>query len=66
MGGVKFHIHRDPDWQDTGIFRLYECRCGAKRVRRVSLRMYGPIPAGWPSLLDRHGRSVEDSGWVKP
>lgn len=60
------HFHRDPDWQFDGIFVLMRCRCGAKRIRWSNRRYYGPIPAGFPSLTDRHGMQLADSGWVKP
>lgn len=64
-----FHFHRDPDWRmDDGIgaYALYECRCGARRTRWLNRRMAGSVPAGFPPLLDRHGRDVTDSGWVRP
>lgn len=59
------HFHRDPDWQEDGIYRLHACPCGAKRIRWVNRKLYGAIPDGYPSLTDRHGRQLADSGWVK-
>jgi hypothetical protein len=55
--------HRDPDWQSDGIHAYYQCRCGARRVRRVNARMSGPVERGWPQLTDRHGLPVFDTGW---
>lgn len=60
------HFHRDPDWQFQGIFALYKCRCGTRRTRWVNRKMSGPLPDGFPSLRDRHGMTLTDSGWVKP
>lgn len=59
------HFHRDPDWQEDGIFALHRCRCGAKRIRWVNHLLYGPPPPGFPPLRDRHGRQLADSGWVR-
>jgi hypothetical protein len=59
-------IHTDPHWQLAGVFALAECRCGARRIRWVSRRVYSPRPAGWPPLMDQHGMPVADSGWHKP
>ena len=56
-------IHRDPAWCIQGIFALYQCRCGARRVTWVTRSLYGPVPEGFPLLEDRHGRQVTDSGW---
>lgn len=68
MAGLRFlpHFHRDPDWRSTGIHAYYLCKCGARRVRMVSLTMDGPVERGWPRLVDRHGMPVADTGWVKP
>lgn len=63
---MKLHVHRDPNWQSNGIHAYYQCRCGARRVRRVSQTMHGPMDHGWPSLTDRHGMPVTDSGWHRP
>lgn len=60
-----FHIHYDRDWQMDGSNALYECRCGARRVRRMYTGVY-TVSSGWPRLVDRHGRGVMDTGWVKP
>lgn len=60
-----FHWHRDRNWQTDGIHAFYECRCGARRVRWVNLRIGAPLPAGWPGLSDKHGRDVTDSGWKR-
>jgi hypothetical protein len=62
---MRLHIHRDPGWRMSGLFALYQCRCGAKRTLWVSRRMYGPVPDGWPPLTDKHGRQLVDSGWVR-
>lgn len=60
-------FHRDPHWRldAWGHLALYECRCGARRVRQYCLNRSGPIPPGWPQLVDSHGRAVNDSGWVR-
>lgn len=58
-----WHLHWDAHWRNDGIFGLYQCRCGARRVRRVNYALMGPIPHGWPPLEDRHGGPVNDSGW---
>jgi hypothetical protein len=61
------HFHHDPGWRmsDNGVFALHVCRCGARRTVWLARRMYGPIPAGFPPLKDRHGRQLADSGWVR-
>lgn len=56
-------LHRDSSWQVRGIHAYYQCRCGARRVKRVVTNLAGPIDAGWPRLLDAHGRPTTDSGW---
>lgn len=63
---MRLHIHRDPNWQQRGVWAEYRCRCGARRLRRNSFRLYGPIPTTWDVSLmrDRHGRVKDDSGWV--
>jgi hypothetical protein len=61
----RLHVHRDPRWRMAGIFALYECRCGARRIRWVHRNRYGPPPAGFPPLTDSHGRQLADSGWRK-
>ena len=58
-----FHIHWDRDWVAKGGFALYECRCGARRTMRLNRNYWGPVPPGWPPLLDRHHMPVADSGW---
>jgi hypothetical protein len=60
---VSWHLHRDPDWQMAGANAYYQCRCGARRTRHVALRLMSPVRPGWPSLMDRHGRLLLDSGW---
>lgn len=57
------HIHRDPDWQTRGVWRYFECRCGARRVSRATRNLMGPSDRAWPSLRDRHGEHVDDTGW---
>lgn len=62
-------FHRDPNWQQRGGYVYDQCKCGARRVRRVWTRgqfWCAPIDPGWPKLVDRHGRSINDTGWVKP
>lgn len=59
-----FHVHRDRHWYMDGIYALYHCRCGARRVRWVNRKMAGPVPVGFPALRDKHGRPVTDTGWV--
>ena len=59
------HFHWDPDWQVTGANAYHECRCGARRVRRLSNRTFSPVTPGWPSLVDRHGMPRFDSGWQR-
>lgn len=62
-----FHIHRDPNWQEVGIWRYFQCKCGARRISAATLNLDGPAAAGWNHLLiDSHGRPLRDSGWVKP
>lgn len=63
-GRMRLHFHRDPDWQFDGVF--VRCRCGAKRIRWVNRKLFGPVPDGFPSLQDRHGQTLADSGWVRP
>jgi len=59
-------IHRDPAWEIRGIHAYYECRCGARRVRRFYRNRSGPTEQGWPQLTDRHGQPRDDSGWQRP
>ena len=60
------HLCWDRDWQADGIFACYQCRrCGARRTRRITLRSTGPVQAGWPAPVDRHGMPVMDTGWQK-
>lgn len=62
---MKFpHFHRDPDWQ-AGTHAYYQCRCGARRTRRLYSNLDGPERAGWPMLRDSHGMPVNDTGWKK-
>lgn len=60
---MRLHIHRDPNWQKRGVWACYECRCGARRVRRIVINLMGPVPPGWPQPVDTHGVSRLDSGW---
>lgn len=59
------HIHRDRNWRSDGNYRYYRCACGATRIRQVvaMTRSWVAPESGWPSLEDRHGRSVINSGW---
>lgn len=57
------HLHSDPNWQQRGANAYYQCRCGARRVRRTSSRALSPTLPGWPILADHHGRSINDTGW---
>ncbi len=57
------HIHWDRRWEERGLFVYYQCRCGARRIRRAFLNWDGPAEPGWPPLRDKHGREVFDSGW---
>jgi hypothetical protein len=56
-------IHRDPNWQQRGFYAYHQCRCGARRIRKVPWGHSGPAEPGWPPLVDRHGRPITDSGW---
>jgi hypothetical protein len=62
------HRHYDPDWRRENVHDYFECRCGARRVRRAFANLDGPLtrPGWWPLLVDEHGRHLDDSGWVKP
>jgi len=57
------HFHDDPDWQ-ADLHAYYECRCGARRTRRLYSNIDGPERPGWPRLSDRHGMPINDTGWV--
>lgn len=57
------HLHRDPNWQQHGIHRYDQCRCGARRTMRAYASIAGPSRADWPSLVDRHGVERDSSGW---
>jgi hypothetical protein len=59
-------IHHDPDWQVIGANQYHQCRCGARRVRNAYANRAGPVAAGWPPLLSRHGYPLHDTGWAKP
>lgn len=59
-------FHRDRHWQQRGLYVYYQCRCGARRVRRAVLNHHGPVEPGWPPLADRHGQPVNDTGWRRP
>lgn len=59
-------IHRDSRWRTHGIYAYYECRCGARRTRRLAANLAGPVAPGWPEPRDKHGRILDDSGWIKP
>ena len=60
-----FHVHRDPDWQERGLWRYFTCKCGARRISRATLNLMGPAEPGWDHLLrDSHGVPLNDSGWV--
>lgn len=59
-----FHIHTDRNWR-AGIHCYYQCRCGARRTRRLYRNIDGPERAGWPILRDSHGMSIDDTGWKK-
>lgn len=56
-------FHRDPNWETRGFYAYYECRCGARRVRKVPWGHAAPVESGWPSLIDNRGRRLNDSGW---
>lgn len=58
------HFHDDPHWRVRYVHAYYQCRCGARRVRRAYVNQDGPVEAGWPDLVDSHGYPVDDSGWV--
>lgn len=60
-----FHVHYDRNWQKDGSNAVYECRCGARRVRWVYWGACTVSPPGWPRLVNRHGEFVRDTGWVK-
>ena len=58
------HLHWDFGWRTDGTRAYYQCRCGARRVRRLpEAAMWVPQQPGWPALVDRHGRSIADTGW---
>lgn len=59
-------FHRDPNWESRGMHAYYQCRCGARRVRKVPWGLAAPVEPGWPVLRDRHGRPSDDSGWQHP
>lgn len=59
------HFHRDPNWQIIGANAYYRCKCGAQRVRMAYANIAGPVEPGWPDLIDKHGRSLHDTGWMK-
>lgn len=60
------HVHRDPDWQQVGIWSYAVCRCGAVRVWLYAINLMGPCAPGWSHLLvNRNGVHVNDSGWHK-
>lgn len=58
------HFHRDPDFQLVGCWLYYECKCGARRVRRAYYNLMGPSKPGWPLTRNKHGQPVDDTGWV--
>lgn len=59
-------FHNDPNWRIIGVHAYHQCRCGARRVNRVVANLHGPVATGWPPLVDRHGRELWNTGWVKP
>jgi hypothetical protein len=61
------HIHRDPAWKRVGNHRLYQCRCGARRVRTTPSNLEWILPAEWHDIRrDRHGSIRLNSGWRRP
>lgn len=59
------HFHSDPNWRVVGANAYYECRCGARRVRRAYSNLGSPVEPGWPRMADSHGMPRNDTGWVK-
>lgn len=63
---MRFHVHGDGQWQVRGCWRYFQCKCGARRVRRHYANLVGPVRPGWAGLLrDSHGQDLDDSGWVR-
>lgn len=61
----RLHVHWDRHWQLDGVWRCYQCRCGARRLVLAYANQYGPVPPGWPHPLNRHLQPVDDTGWVQ-
>lgn len=57
------HVHYDRQWTSNGLHDYAQCRCGARRVRRRSWSVAGPVTGGWPVLADKHGLDIGDTGW---